>query len=324
MSAEFDEKAIEVAASIGPFEGFGRLFVAQLEFKECRFEFIERNEIAGGEQFALDDREVDFDLVEPAGVNRGVDEYQVRPTGAQAVACGLATVDGGVVDDPEDAASGTVRLLRHKLGNQAIESRAARLALTAAEQLGPLDIPGGEIGPGTDASIFVFDIDRSAGSGRQSRVLASPRLNARLFIGGDDKIALAERLTAPLAMIEVQDWTGFGCKQRIAREYPTAMPPRPQSILAQPAPEGCAADLRDDALGDHFAPQVRDRPVRQRKAQSLGQFASQRLDVNDDAGGKSELDARRVAARRGQAGVRRRSAVATCLRSGAAYRGERQ
>jgi len=32
-----------------------------------------------------------------------------------------------------------------------------------------------------------------------------------------------------------------------------------------------------------------------RKAQSLGQFASQRLDVNDDAGGKSAPAARRVA-----------------------------
>jgi len=74
ISAEFDKKTIEVAASVGPLEGFGRLLIAQLELEERCFEFIERNEIAGGEKFALDDREVDFDLVEPAGVDRCMDK----------------------------------------------------------------------------------------------------------------------------------------------------------------------------------------------------------------------------------------------------------
>jgi hypothetical protein len=51
----------------------------------------------------LDDGEVDLALVQPAGVNGGVDRDEVRPGAVEAVDAALAAVRGAVVDDQEDA-----------------------------------------------------------------------------------------------------------------------------------------------------------------------------------------------------------------------------
>jgi hypothetical protein len=65
------------------------------------------------EDLSLNDREVDLNLVEPARVDRSVDEDGVGPFGAEAVDSFLAPMSGAVVHDPEDAASGLVRLSAH-------------------------------------------------------------------------------------------------------------------------------------------------------------------------------------------------------------------
>ena len=158
----------------------------------------------------------------------------------------------------------------------------------------------------------MLDIDRPTGSGRQSGVLAPPRLDAGLFVSGDDEVTLSEGFSSPMPVIEVQNRAGLGGKERVAREYPTAVTPGAQCILAEPAPEGGSADLCNNALGDHFLPQLGKRPSRQGQAEALGQFTSQRFDVNDDAGGKSAPVVPRVAALQARAVVQRKSAAATC------------
>ena len=55
----------EVAAGELPLEGFGGEFVAAFEVHQPLFDFGEVGEVVGGEHLALDDREVDLDLVEP-------------------------------------------------------------------------------------------------------------------------------------------------------------------------------------------------------------------------------------------------------------------
>ena len=67
----------EVGAGELPLERLGDLLVAAAEREELLFERVEVGEVVGGQDFALDDREVDLGLVEPAGVDRGVDEDQV-------------------------------------------------------------------------------------------------------------------------------------------------------------------------------------------------------------------------------------------------------
>src|SRR6266540_4773202 len=76
---------------------------------------------------------VDLDLVEPAGVYRQVDEDEVRPAPLEAVDGFLAAVGGAVVDDPEDAARGGVRLLGHHLPDEPFEGGDPTSGFGAAE-----------------------------------------------------------------------------------------------------------------------------------------------------------------------------------------------
>jgi len=46
-----------------------------LEGKQALLQVIERAEVVGREDLALNDGEVDLDLVEPTGMDRNVDEY---------------------------------------------------------------------------------------------------------------------------------------------------------------------------------------------------------------------------------------------------------
>jgi hypothetical protein len=88
-------------------------------------------------------------------VDRSVDEDGVGPFDAEAADSFLAPMSGAVVHDPEDAASGLVRLLAHHFIDQAIYRCNAVLDLAAAEDLGAMDIPSSQVGPGTAAKILV-------------------------------------------------------------------------------------------------------------------------------------------------------------------------
>ena len=62
-----------------------------------RLEGVEVGEVVGVDDLALDDGEVDLGLVEPAGVDGGVDDDQVRPGALEAVDAALAAMRGAVV-----------------------------------------------------------------------------------------------------------------------------------------------------------------------------------------------------------------------------------
>lgn len=65
--------------------------------------------VVGGKDLPLDDREIDFDLIDPTGVHRGMDQQQARTFFLQALDRPLAAMSGAVVDDPEDAACFSIR-----------------------------------------------------------------------------------------------------------------------------------------------------------------------------------------------------------------------
>ena len=77
--------------------------IALLELHQLVLKHGEAREVVGCQELALDDREIDLDLVEPAGVDRGVDEDKVGPLGAQPRGGALAAMRRAIVDDPEDA-----------------------------------------------------------------------------------------------------------------------------------------------------------------------------------------------------------------------------
>ena len=56
-------EAVEVGAGELPFEGRGDLLVAAAEREEVLLERVEVGEVVGGDDLALDDREIDLGLV---------------------------------------------------------------------------------------------------------------------------------------------------------------------------------------------------------------------------------------------------------------------
>jgi hypothetical protein len=70
---------MEIAAGEGPVEGRCGPLVMGLKGKQAPLEFLQRREIVGRENLSLNDREIDFDLVEPTGVNRCMNEDYVGP-----------------------------------------------------------------------------------------------------------------------------------------------------------------------------------------------------------------------------------------------------
>ena len=69
----------EIIARESPFKRRCGLFVALLKVQEPLLELGQGREVIGGERLSLHDGEVNLDLVEPTGVNRGVHQDDVRP-----------------------------------------------------------------------------------------------------------------------------------------------------------------------------------------------------------------------------------------------------
>ena len=219
---------------------------------------------------------------------------------------------GTVIHDPKDTASGFVRLLAHDFGDKPIHRGDAALDFAAAEDFGAMDIPGCQVGPSAFAEIFMLDTCRAVGCGRQRRLFPAAGLNTRLFVRGDDVIIRAKFGAVPDAFIEIEDRPGFVGEVRIAGEDPASMLPGAKSIAAEPAPQGGAADLGDQALRNHALTDLLDRETGQGKSKAVRKFAGQCLNLNDEAGGKSGPYARLEAAPQDPGGGPERTASATC------------
>src|SRR6266478_6544256 len=205
---------------------------------------------------------------------------------------------GSVVGNPEHSASGAVGLLAHDLRDQALEWSDSGLVLAPSEQLGTMNVPGREVCPGALACIFMLDVSGASWGRRQGAMRAASGLNAGLLVGAKNVIARRQNSAFPATLVEVQNGAGLGGEVRVAWEYPAAMAPGPQCVLAEPAPQRGAADLGDNAVCDRLAPQLGNRPARQRQPTARGQFTSQCLDLDNHIGGKSGRVARPAAALR--------------------------
>ena len=155
----------------------------------------------------------------------------------------------------------------------------------------------------------MFDSGGATRRGSQRRLLAATGLNTAFFVRRDDELTRMERASLPNTIIQIEDAPGLGREIGIAWKDPTAMLPRTQRIGAEP-PQSRPADLRYQALGDHFAPNLRERKSRQWQPQAMGKFTSESLNLNDDAGGKTGRVARPEVRTRGPEAGRGRIACA--------------
>ena len=147
----------------------------------------------------------------------------------------------------------------HDFADEAIDRSNSAFDFTAAENLCPMDIPSCQISPGAFAKVLVLDASGTIGSGWQGRLFPAASLNAGLFVGGDDVVVSAQRSAFPDAFVQIEDRTRFVGKVGIARENPASMLPRPKCVAAEPAPQGGAADLRNQALRNYMLPDLLDR-----------------------------------------------------------------
>ena len=284
---------IQVFGGEGPLERSGRLFIALLETQESVLQLSQREEIVGCENLALHDREINLDLIEPAGVHRSVDGNYRGPAVLEALDAPLAAMRRAIVENPKDALGRPIGLLTHHFPDQTVERFDAVLPSTAAEHFGPTDIPSCEVDPGPFPLVFAFYPGGFPWAGREGAMESATGLNAGLFVGGEHIIPGPQGLSLPEALIEIEDGTGLFDKQGITRKNPGSIPPRTDGIFAEPAPNRRPADFRHPSLFEDFLPDVGEGEARQRQPQSMRQFTSESLYLNDNGGGKSGPCARR-------------------------------
>ena len=209
LGFELGEHGGQVSASELPLKRLRGPFITCLEGQEAVGELRQRAEVVRGNHLSLHDREVDFDLVEPAGVNRCVHESQPGPLRPKARRGFLASVRRAIVSHPEDAASGTIGLCLHHLSHETVDSADGGLGLATAEELRPMDVPRSQIGQRARAQIlFVFDSRDTSGGWAKRGMLAPTRLDTRLLVCGHHKLIRAQSSTFPAARVQIEHAAG--------------------------------------------------------------------------------------------------------------------
>jgi len=69
---ELFHHCLKVVTGEFPFEWRSHVLIVLLEAEESVFDFLKRVEVVGRECFAFNDGEIDFDLIEPACVDRSM------------------------------------------------------------------------------------------------------------------------------------------------------------------------------------------------------------------------------------------------------------
>jgi len=312
LGFELGEHGGQVSASELPMKRLRRPFVTGLERQKAFGELRQRAEVVRGNHLSLHDREVDFDLVEPAGVNRCVHKSHRGPLRPKACGGFLASVRRAVVSHPENAASGTIGLCLHHLSHETVDSADGGLRLAPAEELRPMDVPRGQIGQRARAEILVFDARDTSRGWAKRGVLAPTRLDTWFLVRGHHKLIRAQSSTLPAARVQIEHTSGPLGEERVSRKDPAAMAPGLEGVHTEPAPECHAADLRDDTAGDDLTLEFGNREARQWYFEPRRDLTGEALNLDDDAGGKSGLDARRGAVRPARRGVQGRTYGAIC------------
>ena len=279
------EEAFEVITGEAPLEWLSDCLVVILEVEDSLGDVFAGVEVVGCEGLSLEHGEVDLDLIQPAGVHGQVHEDEFGPLGVEPVHSTLAAVDRAVVDDPEDSLRRSVGFGAHDRSDQGIKAVDRRSFDDVAKEACPMDIPGRLVRTGAAAAVLVLEAKRLARARRPTRMASLADLQARLLIGGEDEIPLLEGFVFPPAVVQIQDSAGLVGEIGIAREDPAPVAPRSNRVLRQPAPDGRARDLGDDALLEDMATQLAAAEPRQRKSLRGGQLAGQRFDFSDDRRG---------------------------------------
>ncbi len=134
---------------------------------------------------ALEDREIDLDLIQPAGVDGKMHGHQVVVGILQAPDGGTPAVGATVVEHPKDMARGAIRFLGHDLTDEPAEWLDAGSQLQASEEFGPVDVPGRDVGQRAAPFVLMLDQHRVPRVGGDRRVAPDAGLDGCLLVRGD-------------------------------------------------------------------------------------------------------------------------------------------
>jgi hypothetical protein len=118
-------------------------------------------------------------------MDRGMHHDRIGELLGEPVDGFLSPVGRAVVDHPEPAVRGCVRLLGHDLGDQRGERFDPGRGLAATVDLGPVDVVGGQVGQRATAVVVVADPHHLSLARGQAGVAPAPSLNGGLLDGGD-------------------------------------------------------------------------------------------------------------------------------------------
>ncbi len=270
-----------------PLEGLGDLFVVFLKADDSLRQIGKGKEVIGREYFSLEDGEIDFDLVQPTGMDGEMDNNDLRPLALKSIDRGQPPVRGSVVKNPENLSGGTVRFACHHVLDQTGKEYDPGFRLTPSEQLCPPHIPGCQVAQRPLSRVFKFHPLPLSCSWTKTHMSSVSRLNAGLFISGDHKVVRPQRKSIPDSLIEVQDPAGLVLKLGIPGEDPAPVLPWLDGILAQPSPDCRSAHVSHNAPLNSFSCNFTGAPSRQRNPALTGQFTCQSLYLDD---GRPGLD----------------------------------
>src|ERR1017187_7524412 len=102
---------------------------------ECMGDLVQGFEVVGRQHLTLNDREVDFDLIEPTAVNRSMDQLKAGIPLLESLNTGRPSMGGTIVDNPKHSARLGIRRLAHHPVDQAVKSRARPFSAPTVYQL---------------------------------------------------------------------------------------------------------------------------------------------------------------------------------------------
>ena len=236
-----------------PLEGLGDLFIVFLKAENPFRESNKGREVIRREYFSLEDGEIDFDLVQPTGVDGEMNNNNLRPSALKSIDRGQASVRRSVVKNPENPSGQTVRFACHHVLDQTVKGYDPGFGLTPSEQLCPPHIPGCQIAQRPFSRVFEFHLLPLSFSWAKTHMSSMSRLNAGLFIGRDHKVVRPQGKSIPDSLVEVQNPAGLMFKLGIPGKDPTPVLPWLDGILSQPSPDCRAADIGHNAPLNSFS-----------------------------------------------------------------------
>ena len=216
----------------------GQLFV-QGQPEEDRFQI---GKVIRRQHLPLDDREVALDLIEPTGVDRGMDQDDAGIDLLQPCLCGFAAMRRAVVHNPGQTLPRAIRLLHQYVVHQPAKGLDAGGRFTPPHHVPPADVPGRQVLQRATAIIFELDTLVPGWCRTQAGVTTEAGLEARFLVGTENMVLGAQRLALLGARIQVKNRSGLLSKQRVPWKDPVLVPPWLDGIRLENPPHRAPTD----------------------------------------------------------------------------------